>query len=158
MRREGKINMIAKLITVLLVGAAMLPSAAAQALTPTREQVREGWEKRFQDRDKNRDGKVSLEEYLAFHGAEPPLRRQFLEYEYRKYDRNGDGFITHEEHWAPVNLPDEFRGVDKNRDGRISLDEFLEGKRLFRRLDRNHDGVITWEEYSDAYRQRFNRK
>jgi Ca2+-binding EF-hand superfamily protein len=148
----------AKLLTVLLVGATMLWSAASQALTPTREQVRKSWEKRFQDLDKNRDGKVSLEEYLAFHGAESPLRRQFLEYEFRKYDRNGDGFIAHEEYLAPVSLEDEFRGVDKNRDGRISPDEFLQGERLFRRLDRNNDGVITWDEYSDAYRQRFNRK
>ena len=151
-------NPTAKLITMLLVGATMLSSTAAQALTPTREQVREGWEKRFQSMDKNRDGKVSLEEFLAFHGAELPLRRQLLEYEFRKYDRNGDGFITHEEHWAPVGLEDEFRGVDENRDGRISPDEFLQGERLFRRLDRNNNGVITWEEYSEAYRQRFNRK
>ena len=151
-------NPITKLITVLLVGATMLSSTAAQALTTTHEQVREGWEKRFQARDKNRDGKVSLEEFLAFHGAELPLRRQLLEYECRKYDRNGDGFITHEEHWGPVGLEDEFRGVDENRDGRISPDEFLQGERLFRRLDRNNDGVITWEEYSDAYRQRFNSK
>ena len=151
-------NPVAKLITVLLVGATVLSSPAAQALTPTHEQVREGWEKRFQSMDKNRDGKVSLEEFLAFQGAELPLRRQLLEYEFRKYDRNGDGFITHEEHWAPVGLEDEFRGVDENRDGRISPDEFLQGERLFRRLDRNNDGVITWEEYSDAYRQRLNRK
>jgi Ca2+-binding EF-hand superfamily protein len=151
-------NPIAKLITVLLVGATLLPSAAAQALTPTREQVQKAWEKRFQDLDKNRDGKVSLEEFLAFHGAESPLRRQFLEYEFRKYDRNGDGFITHEEHWAPVSLEDEFRGLDKNQDGRISPDEFLEGERLFRRLDRNNDDFISWDEYFDAYRQRRNRK
>jgi len=149
---------IATLITVLLVGATMLSSTAVQALTPTHEQVRKSWEKRFQDLDKNRDGKVSLEEFLAFHGAESPLRRQFWEYEFRKYDRNGDGFITHEEHWAPVGLEDEFRGVDRNRDGRISPDEFLQGERLFRHLDRNNDGVITWDEYSDAYRQRRNRK
>ena len=151
-------NPTAKLITVLVVGATMLASTASQALTPTREQVQKSWEKRFHDLDKDRDGKVSLAEYLAFHGAEHPLRRQFLEYEFRKYDRNGDGFITLEEHWAPVNLEDEFRGLDKNQDGRISRDEFLQGERLFRQLDRNNDGVITWEEYSDAYRQRFNRK
>ena len=151
-------NPIAKLITVLLVGATMLASTASQALTPTREQALKAWEKRFHDRDRNRDGKVSLEEFLAFHGAESPLRRQFFEYEFRKYDRNGDGFITLEEHLAPVSLKDEFRGLDKNQDGRISPDEFLEGERQFRRLDRNNDGFITWDEYSDAYRQRFNRK
>ena len=149
---------IAKLLTIVLVGATILASTAAQALTPTREQVRKSWEDRFQKLDKNRDGKVSLEEYLAFHGAESALRRQFLEYEFRKYDRDGDGFITHEEHWAPVSLEDEFRGVDKNRDGRISPDEFLQGEQLFRRLDRNNDGVITWDEYRDAYRQRQDRK
>ena len=55
-------NPMARLITLLLVVAIMLSSAAAQALTPTREQVREGWERRFQELDKNRDGKVSLEE------------------------------------------------------------------------------------------------
>jgi Ca2+-binding EF-hand superfamily protein len=157
MRRQKKMNPMAKVILVLFVGAALLPSAAVQALTPTREQVREGWEKRFQERDKNRDGKVSLEEFLTFQGAESP-RRQFLEYEFRKYDRDGDGIITYEEHWAPVNLEDEFRGVDKNRDGLLSPEEFLQGERLFRRLDRNNDGVITWDEYSDAYRQRFNHK
>ena len=147
-----------KLITVLLVWAIMLPGAAAQALTPTREQVRQGWERRFQELDKNRDGKVSLGEFLAFHGDNSRLRTQFLEYEFRKYDRDGDGIITYEEDWAPVSSEDEFRGVDKNRDSRISPDEFLQGERLFRRLDRNNDGGVTWDEYSDAYRQRRNRK
>ena len=126
-------------------------SPPAAALTPTHEQVRQSWEKRFQDLDKNRDGKVTIEEYLVFLGADHPQRRQFLEYEFRKYDRNGDGFITHEEHWAPVSLADEFRALDKNQDGRVSLDEFLQGEKLFRQLDRNHDGFITWEEYSGAY-------
>jgi len=149
---------IATLLTLFLVGAVMLTNTAAQALTPTREQVRKSWEQRFQDLDKNRDGKVSPEEFLAFHRAESPQRRQFWEYEFRKYDRNGDGFITLEEHWAPVSLKDEFRGLDKNRDGRISPDEFMEGERQFRRLDRNNDGGITWDEYWDAYRQRRQRK
>jgi Ca2+-binding EF-hand superfamily protein len=126
----------------------------AAALTPTREQVKKSWERRFQDLDKNRDGKASLEEYLAFFRADHPQRRQFLAYEFRKYDRNGDGFITHAEHWAPVSLADEFRALDKNQDGRISQDEFLQGERLFHRLDRDHDGLITWNEYSDAYRSR----
>jgi Ca2+-binding EF-hand superfamily protein len=129
-------------------------SPPASALTPTREQVQKSWEKRFQDLDKNRDGKVSLEEYLVFFGADHPQRRQFLEYEFRKYDRNGDGFITIEEHWAPVSLADEFRALDKNQDGRISQDEFLQGERMFRRLDRNHDGFVTLDEYTDAYQHR----
>jgi Ca2+-binding EF-hand superfamily protein len=89
------------IVAVLILVTGPLPAAA---LTPTREQVKESWERRFQDLDKNRDGKVSLEEYFAFFGAEHPQRRQFLLYEFRKYDRNGDGFITHAEHLAPVSL------------------------------------------------------
>jgi Ca2+-binding EF-hand superfamily protein len=154
--RKRKVNRISKLLVFLAAAVIILASGPlpASARTPTREQVKQAWEKRFQDLDKNRDGQVSLEEYLAFFGAEHPQRRQFLEYEFRKYDRNGDGFITHEEHWAPVSLEDEFRALDKNQDGRISLDEFLQGEKLFRQLDRNHDGVITLEEYLDAYRRR----
>ena len=149
-------NQISNLMVFLSAAVIILANGSppASALTPTREQVQKSWEKRFQDLDKNRDGKVSLEEYLVFFGADHPQRRQFLEYEFRKYDRNGDGFITIEEHWAPVSLTDEFRALDKNQDGRISQDEFLQGERMFRRLDRNHDGFITWDEYSEAYRPR----
>src|SRR4030042_231602 len=104
-------NRSAKLIVVLSAAVLILASGSppASPRTPTREQVQKGWEKRFQDLDKNGDGKVSLTEYLAFFGADSPPRRQFLEYEFRKYDRNGDGFITQEEHLAPVALEDEFR-------------------------------------------------
>lgn len=153
-------HQISNLMVFLSFAVIILASGSypASALTPTREQVRKSWEKRFQDLDKNQDGKVSLEEYLAFFGTDHPQRHQFFEYEFRKYDRNGDGFITIEEHRAPVSLADEFRGLDKNQDGRVSPDEFLQGEPLFRRLDRNHDGVITWEEYSDAYRPRPTRR
>ncbi len=153
---KNKKNTMGTLL-ILLSGAVLILAGGpppAAALTPTRDQVKKSWERRFQNLDKNRDGKVSLEEYLVFFRADHPQRRQFFAYEFRKYDRNGDGFITHAEHWAPVSLADEFRALDKNQDGRISRDEFLQGERLFRRLDRNHDGLITWDEYSDAYRFR----
>ena len=109
-------NKSTKLIVFLSATVMILTSSfpPASALTPTREQVQQAWEKRFHDMDKNRDGKVSLAEYLSFYGAESPPRRQFLEYEFRKYDRNGDGFITFEEYLAPVSLKDEFRALDKN--------------------------------------------
>jgi len=145
-----------KIMVLLAAAVIILLSGLPQAfpLTPTREQVRQSWEKRFQDLDKNRDGKVSLTEYLAFFRADSPQRRQYLEYEFRKHDRNGDGFITHAEHWAPVGLEDEFRALDKNRDGRVSRGEFLDLEKIFRSLDRNHDGCITLEEYLYGYRNR----
>lgn len=121
---------------------------------PGREQVQDSWEKRFQDLDQNRDGRVSLEEYLAFFGEGSPMRRKNVAYEFRKYDRNGDGFITQEEHFTTVTLKDEFRGLDQNRDGRVSRDEFLDADIIFHPLDRNHDGFITLEEYLYRYGNR----
>ena len=122
--------------------------------TPTREQVRQSWEKRFHELDQNGDGKITLKEYLVFFNAYAPLRRQYFEFEFRKYDRNGDGFITYQEHWAPVTSKDEFRGLDKNQDGRVSRSEFLQGDQQFNKLDRNHDGCLTLEEYLYYYRSR----
>lgn len=148
-------NKSAKLIflTVAMIILASSPPPAS-ARTPTREQALKAWEKRFHDMDKDRNEKVSLAEFLSFHGAESPLRRQILEYEFRKYDRNGDGFITFGEHLAPVSLNDEFRALDKNQDGRISREEFLQGERMFRLLHRNNDGFITLDEYLGAYQQK----
>ena len=39
---------------------------------------------------------------------------------------------------------------DKNKDGKVSKDEFSGPPALFDRLDRNHDGVLTKEESGDA--------
>ncbi|MDD2901957.1 MAG: EF-hand domain-containing protein [Syntrophales bacterium] len=132
--------------------------APAGARTPTREQVKKSWEKRFHDLDKNGDGKVTLTEYLAYFRAYSGPRRQYFEFEFRKYDRNGDGVITHAEHWAPVTLKDEFRALDKNRDGCISRSEWLQGIKQFFKLDRNRDGCLTLEEYLNGYRNRSPRR
>jgi Ca2+-binding EF-hand superfamily protein len=129
-------------------------STPAFPRTPAREQVQDSWEKRFQDLDQNRDGQVSLAEYFAFFGEGSPQRRRYVEYEFRKYDRNGDGFITREEHFTPVTLRDEFRALDQNRDGRVSRSEFLDAEILFQPLDRNHDGFLTLEEYLYGFRHR----
>ena len=126
--------------------------------TPAREQVLDSWEKRFQEMDQNRDGRVSLAEYIAFFKEGSPQRRQYVEYEFRKYDRNGDGFITLEEHFRPVNLEDQFRALDTNRDGRVSRNEFLDARIIFQALDRNHQGFITLEEYLYRYGNRSARR
>ena len=120
--------------------------------TPVLEEPRAYWEKRFQALDQNGDGRVSLAEYLAFYGPGSPLRRRNVEFEFRKYDRNRDGFITREEHFTPVTLEDEFRALDLNRDGRVSRKEFLDADIIFQALDRNHKGFITLEEYLNHYR------
>lgn len=136
---------------VIFLASGFIPAGAR---TPTREQVKKSWEKRFHDLDNNGDGQITLTEYLAYFRAYSGLRRQYFEYEFRKYDRNGNGVITHAEHWAPVTLKDEFRALDKNRDGCVSRNEFLQGDKQFRKLDRNHDGCLSLKEYLYGYRHR----
>ncbi|MBI4644414.1 MAG: hypothetical protein HY743_11985, partial [Deltaproteobacteria bacterium] len=52
-------------------------STPAFPRTPTREQVQQSRERRFQELDKNRDGQVSLAEYLAFFKADSPRGGNF---------------------------------------------------------------------------------
>jgi Ca2+-binding EF-hand superfamily protein len=145
-------NLGLNLMAVLMAGAGLLasgsPPAGAHPPPFTQEQRLEKQKIAFEKMDQNRDGQVSLEEYLAYYQkAVEQGRRQFSEYDFRKYDRNGDGFITLQEFLEPVTVKDQFRGLDKNRDGRISRDEFLGPERQFRTMDRDNHGFITWEEY-----------
>jgi hypothetical protein len=43
---------------------------------------------------------------------------------FRQLDRNGDGYLSAEELWRPREREDNWAAVDRNRDGRISEDEF----------------------------------
>jgi hypothetical protein len=55
---------------------------------------------------------------------------------------------------APAPPPKRFLKLDKDGDGRISLDEFkavgdpVRRERRFRRLDTNHDGFLSPEEFA----------
>jgi Ca2+-binding EF-hand superfamily protein len=145
-------NLSATIITILLAGATILASVSppAYARWPgfTDEQRLERQRVLFAKIDQNRDGQVSLEEFLAYYQVECAKgRRRFIEYNFRTYDRNGDGFITLQEFLEAVTIRDQFRALDINGDGRISRDEFLEGEARFRAMDQDNDGFITWEEY-----------
>jgi|WetSurSiteA1Bulk_404760.scaffolds.fasta_scaffold116235_2 hypothetical protein len=75
-------------ITAILTGLwASQPAGAVPPLEQSRE-------KHFQQLDKNRDGRVSREEFLAPWKA----NRQIAEEQFRKFDKNGDGFLTPEEY------------------------------------------------------------
>ena len=43
---------------------------------------------------------------------------------FRQLDRNGDGYLSQQELWQPREREDNWAAVDRNRDGRISADEF----------------------------------
>jgi len=43
---------------------------------------------------------------------------------FRQLDRNGDGYLSTEELWSPREREENWAAVDRNREGRISADEF----------------------------------
>lgn len=68
-------------------------------------------ERRFARRDRNDDGRISLEEYLH-------TRRKNFD----KLDTNGDGVLSFEE-YAKQGI-NKFREADKDRSGFLNRDEF----------------------------------
>ena len=96
-------------------------------------------DKFFENFDKDKDGKVSKEEF-------PGGERAF-----NKFDKNQDGYIDESE--APEGSPqkgggggDFFQNFDKDNDGKVSKEEFPGGERAFNNLDKNKDGFIDESE------------
>jgi Ca2+-binding EF-hand superfamily protein len=108
-------------------------------------------------RDKNADGKLDGTEYLFYSRTPEAVARAKKEFAQR--DADGDGQVTFAEFMAPPAAVDRspeavFRGRDTNRDGRLSLEEYLAGQKdgslerdVFRLLDANEDGALTFEEW-----------
>jgi len=82
-----------------------LPDSAPEATDRTREQ------KRFDRYDKDRDGKVTRDEYLV-------ARRKA----YTKLDMDGDGRLSFDE-WA-VKATTKFAGADADKSGAMTAPEF----------------------------------
>jgi Ca2+-binding EF-hand superfamily protein len=67
-------------------------------------------------------------------------------------DADRDGFMTWPELEAAVAFPDDFRGADADKDGRISLYEFVRVRFAdFDTVDSNHDGLLSVEEVVVVY-------
>lgn len=86
-------------------GGDPLPDTVPEASERTREQ------KRFDRYDKDRDGRVTRDEYLA------SRRKAFA-----KLDANGDGRLSFDE-WA-VKTTDRFAAADRDRSGALTEMEF----------------------------------
>ena len=93
-------------------------------------------EPHFATADTNRDGFVDLEELRRVVGAV----RAVLAERNRGYEKP-----------RAENVP--FSGWDKNGDGRLDTNEFVEMKDLFPRLDLDRDGYVTKVEYERYKRQ-----
>jgi hypothetical protein len=80
--------------------------------------------KRFELMDANKDGKISVAEINASHGAESIV-------------------------WAnhPASPAEKIRSFDSNRDGVLTVSEYTAGsQRMFEELDVDGNGVLTPEE------------
>lgn len=72
-------------------------------------------------------------------------------------DKNGDNYITNDE--FDSHITSKFNEYDKNKDGKISIDEFgakgdLEAVKEFKFMDRNSDGFVNTDEFYRAALQR----
>lgn len=112
---------------------------------------------RFQGMDQNGDGTISRAEWR---GSDQSFRR---------HDWNNDGVLSGEEVWAGGRrgwrrggdndygsgqepeisdwTAENFARLDRNRDDRISEQEWYYDWEAFRRIDRNRDGVVSRQEF-----------
>jgi Ca2+-binding EF-hand superfamily protein len=97
--------------------------------------------KRLLTLDKNKDGRVSYEEY-----ADGPILDRF-----KSLDKDGSGYLERPEIEAIVKklaadarkrLAEFIDRYDLNHDGKVTREEFPGSDAVFARLDRNKDGVV----------------
>ena len=108
--------------------AAVIPAVTGQTLAET---------------DTNKDGVV---DHLEF--------QMRIEEVFFSADRNKDGFLDAEE-LKQLAFPDDFTDDDKDRDGRVSMREFLRVRfHDYDVADTNHDGVLSLDEVVAAFEGR----
>lgn len=112
----------------------------------------------FRGADQNLDALLDAGEMFA---ASDDSRRQLVASSFHGFDTNGDERLTLDEYrlslHANVNFSWQRKPVDKNRDGRLSYDEFqfhsfdlfhLQRRYFFHRLDRDADGFLSRQEFA----------
>jgi Ca2+-binding EF-hand superfamily protein len=135
--------------------ALALPLGGDSGLVATTEaQGRQGRGMRFAAMDANNDGRISKEEWRGSDTS------------FKVHDWNGDGVLSGdevrvgaqrrtriEEDFEPERLalrdwsPTRFTSIDRNRDGRVTRDEWFYDMEGFLRADRNRDNVLTRAEF-----------
>ncbi len=111
--------------------------------------------------DRDYDGKLSLSEfYIPDAEGSPAFLLQFAYEQFRRWDRNHDGLLSHDEYdfiqAPPKTRQDDFRRRDADGSRDLTLEEFLMFqaeeyhqilKRDFTVVDFNRDGRLSWDEF-----------
>jgi Ca2+-binding EF-hand superfamily protein len=138
-------------VTAIVIGFSGIALATVDAGARERQQD----QMRFQAMDRNRDGRISRDEWR---GSDQSFRR---------HDWNGDGVLSGDEvrigasrQWGEEDDFDQtgrpefhnwtergFTNLDRNRDGRIERSEWFYDREGFTRADRNRDGVLSRAEF-----------
>lgn len=108
------------------------------------------WDRMVEKADTNKDGKISKEEFLAFHPR------------FEKLDADKDGTVTKEEILADA--PNEeraekmFERHDANGDGKLTVQE-LNSRReeMFGKMDKDGNGTLEKGEFVPGCQQRRHR-
>lgn len=96
----------------------------------------------FKRLDKNSDGSITIDEV-------PEEQQRLLQRLLRQGDQNGDGKLTLQE-FDRANIPDESPKTPLNQEG----DRRDEARQRFEMLDRNKDGKVTLDEVPEPLRDR----
>ena len=106
-------------------------SFPAQAGKPAAAAPAELTREHFDHIDTDGSGSISEAEYM-----------RFMEAAFKKLDTDGSGGLSPDE-VATLLTPAQFAEVDRNNDGKITLDELINHVMAdFHRLDRNKDGEL----------------
>jgi Ca2+-binding EF-hand superfamily protein len=118
-------------LLLMMIALMSVDIALAQGRQPlTRKQI-------IESADRNKDGRIGRVEFLE------RMKEAFF-----FIDNDKDGSVVVVEYQLiQVGDPKRFAAADRNRDGKLTLDEFLKAVSAdFDDADRNDDGVIDEEE------------
>jgi Ca2+-binding EF-hand superfamily protein len=108
----------------------------------------------FYKQDKDGDGSLTLEEFNV--SADTPEARAAAKKTFAQKDIDGDGRLTLEEYKMPPEQA-QFRKLDRNHDGFLTVEEFCAGaaakeaaktRRIFEAKDLNGDKKLDFAEFS----------
>src|SRR6476660_2889021 len=126
-------------VIVLFAGLTLSGAAVDNALAQSKTEI--------QNMDRNGDGVVTRAEWQGPNGA------------FRLHDTNKDGVLSGTEVWDEQDVRGRgrrtfddwtarvFATLDRNRDNRITADEWRFDRRSFAMADRNRDNVISCAEF-----------